>query len=77
MSHPVWYTIRTMNELENTKEEMAFKLFGRSPSVCKTGGQCVKCGFFNLEFRDELSAKEYGISGLCQPGQDGIFGAGE
>ena len=66
-----------MKELENIKEEMAFKLFGRSPSVCKTGGQCVKCGFFNLEFRDELSAKEYGISGLCQPCQDGIFGVEE
>lgn len=74
MSHPLWYSIRTMNELDNAKEEMAFKLFGRSPSVCKTGGQCVKCGFFNLEFRDELSRKEYGISGLCQPCQDGIFG---
>jgi hypothetical protein len=63
------------NGLDTFKEEMAFSLFGRSPSVCKAGGQCVKCGEFNLEFSDEVSRKEYGISGLCQPCQDSIFGA--
>lgn len=64
-----------MNGLESLKEEMAFQLFGRSPSVCKAGGQCVKCGEFNLWFRDELSRKEFGISALCQSCQDDIFGA--
>ena len=66
-----------MNELENTKEEMAFALFGRSPSIAKASGQCVSCGEFNLEFRDELSRKEYGISGLCQCCQDSVFGVEE
>ena len=66
-----------MNELENIKEEMAFALFGRSPSIAKASGQCVSCGEFNLEFRDELSRKEYGISGLCQRCQDNIFGVEE
>jgi len=66
-----------MSELEQMKEDMAMTLFGRSPSVCKAGGQCVKCGEFNLEFQDELSRKEYGISGLCQCCQDGIFGVEE
>ena len=66
-----------MNELDTFKEEMAFSLFGRSPSVCKAGGQCVKCGEFDLEFNDELSRREYGISGLCQCCQDGIFGVEE
>ena len=66
-----------MNELQNTKEEMAFALFGRSASIAKASGQCVSCGEFNLEFRDELSRKEYGISGLCQCCQDGIFGTEE
>ena len=69
------YTIRTMNELDKTKEEMAFTLFGRSRTVAMSNGQCVKCGEFNLEFNDELSRKEYGISGLCQCCQDSIFGA--
>ena len=77
MSHPLWYSIRTMNELDNVKEEMAFALFGRSCTLAIAGGQCVKCGFpHNLrsDFRDALSHKEYGISGLCQGCQDGIFG---
>ena len=63
-----------MNNLDTFKEEMAFSLFGRSPSVCKAGGQCVMCGEFDLSFRDELSRKEYGISGFCQGCQDDFFG---
>ena len=69
-----------MNELEQAKEDMAMRLFGRSRSLAIAGGQCVKCGFpHNLrsDFRDALSHKEYGISGLCQCCQDGIFGTGE
>ena len=66
-----------MNNLDTFKEEMAFTLFGRSPSVCKAGGQCVMCGEFDLSFRDELSRKEFGISALCQSCQDGIFGVEE
>jgi len=72
----VWYII-LMSNLDTFKEEMAFTLFGRSPSVCKAGGQCVKCGEFDLSFRDELSRKEFGISALCQSCQDGIFGVEE
>ena len=63
-----------MNELELAKEAMSLNLYGRSRSIALAAGQCVKCGEFNLEFRDELSRKEYGISGLCQPCQDQIFG---
>tara|TARA_Y100000004_G_scaffold195896_1_gene264243 strand:+ start:139 stop:345 length:207 start_codon:yes stop_codon:yes gene_type:complete len=63
-----------MNELELAKEAMSLNLYGRSRSIALAAGQCVKCGGFDLEFRDELSRKEYGISGLCQPCQDGIFG---
>ncbi len=73
----LWYIITMMNELDTFKEETAFKLFGRSREIAREGGQCVKCGEFNLEFRDELSRKEYGISGLCQGCQDGIFGTEE
>ena len=63
-----------MSNLDTFKEEMAFTLFGRSPSVCKAGGQCVKCGEFDLWFRDGLSRNEHGISGFCQSCQDDIFG---
>ena len=66
-----------MNELEQFKEDSAMSLFGRSREIAIAGGQCVKCGSLNLEFRDELSRKEHGISGLCQGCQDEIFGGPE
>jgi hypothetical protein len=66
-----------MNELDTFKEETAFRLFGRSRSLAIAGNGCVKCGETATDFRDELSRKEYGISGLCQPCQDSIFGGPE
>ena len=70
-----------MNDLDTFKEDMAMKLFGRSKVLAVAGNQCVKCGASviltkdgGLDFRDELSEREYGISGLCQTCQDGIFG---
>ena len=49
-------------------------LFGRSREIATQCGQCVKCGAHELEFRDELSRKEHGVSGFCQSCQDDIFG---
>ncbi len=66
-----------MNELEQFKEDSAMSLFGRSREIATQCGQCVKCGTHELEFRDELSRKEHGISGLCQGCQDEIFGGPE
>jgi hypothetical protein len=37
-------------------------------------GACVTCGGKALEFKDKLSEKEYGISGMCQVCQDKTFG---
>lgn len=36
-------------------------------------GKCPTCGGEVHEFRDELSAKEFGISGMCQNCQDSVF----
>jgi hypothetical protein len=63
-----------LSQLDNFKEDMAFELYGRSRTLSLAGNECVKCGEFNLEFRDEISRREYGISALCQCCQDGIFG---
>ena len=38
---------------------------------------CVFCGQPALVFRDELCRKEFSISGICQPCQDGTFGGDE
>lgn len=40
----------------------------------KRAGFCPTCGEPVSEFRDELSKKEYQISGMCQSCQDEVFG---
>lgn len=51
---------------------------GSDRRVTITGNVCVLppigCGGPATEFRDELSKKEYRISGLCQKCQDSFFG---
>ena len=41
----------------------------------KAAGRCPSCKLSPLasEFRDELSWREFGISGLCQKCQDVVF----
>jgi hypothetical protein len=50
---------------------------GRSSAI--TEALCIKppfgCGKAITPFRDEKSAAEYRISGLCQTCQDEVFGA--
>jgi len=38
------------------------------------GDSCTTCKTPHLKFRDDLSIKEYGISGMCQTCQDKTFG---
>lgn len=49
--------------------------YGRTTAI--TTDRCVStpigCGGPATEFRDDLSRKEYRISGLCQSCQDGIW----
>lgn len=59
-------------QMQKALEEFTEMVFGRKP----LDGECVICGKqLNLEteFRDELSAKEYGISHMCQTCQDDVF----
>lgn len=55
--------------------EFLERFSGRSTAI--EGNRCVNppigCGGPAVEFRDELSAKEYTISGLCQNCQNEIF----
>jgi uncharacterized CHY-type Zn-finger protein len=62
-----------MNAMDNFKDEMSLNLFGRSRTLAIAGAQCVACGRPATEFRNELSRKEFGISGLCQHCQDRFF----
>ena len=62
-----------MNDLNNFKDDLALNLFGRSRNLAVAGKSCVSCGKPATDFRDELSRKEFGISGLCQRCQDEFF----
>ncbi len=56
-------------------EKMLEKVTGRTTAI--KGGRCVGapfgCGGPATDFNDELSRREYAISGLCQGCQDGVF----
>jgi hypothetical protein len=52
------------------RDGLALQMFGRE----RHGTVCVTCGESVGEFRDPLSRKEYGISGMCQKCQDSVFG---
>jgi hypothetical protein len=60
-------------ELTNFLESVA----GRTSAI--KGDVCVPapfgCGGPATEFRNELSRREYRISGLCQKCQDSVFGS--
>ena len=48
--------------------------FGRSRKRCIESDVCVSCGGEAKEFKDDLSRKEFTISGMCQVCQDKVFG---
>jgi hypothetical protein len=62
------------NEIEAFLNELSLAAFGRARSVSIAGQGCVSCGKPADKFRDELSRKEFQISGLCQDCQDKTFG---
>lgn len=59
--------------IENMLEEVS-KLMAAPRSTAFTAQSCVMCGNEATEFRDELSKKEYSLSGMCQVCQDKFFG---
>lgn len=70
---------------EKTKEVMGFlngmtaALFGRSLEDCMFNGICPCCHgpIEDYDFRDEMSRKEFSISGMCQTCQDKTFRASD
>lgn len=57
-------------------EEIMHKIgFGKEIGLVKEG-KCPSCGKkidVTTEFRDEISVREYVISGMCQKCQDEVF----
>ena len=71
------YTLNMMNELDQLKEDICMESFGRSRNLALAAGQCVKCGTYDLNFRDEPSQREYKRTVWCQSCQDDFFGVEE
>ena len=55
-----------------TMEKTLERMFGRTTAISRN--VCSFCKGPAISFRDELSAKEYTISSLCQACQDKVFG---
>jgi hypothetical protein len=63
--------------MENKTPEMKNFIDSIFPGTIKAidAGNCPVCKQPITEFRNELSKREFGISGLCQKCQDSVFGA--
>ena len=65
------------NDKANEIDAMLTSIFGVDRVKTISGGTCVSCdaeGIIATSFSDDLSRKEYSISGLCQSCQDDVFG---
>lgn len=61
-------------EIERVADDISNKLFGRARTESIKSDICTACGKEATNFRNEVSKREYTISGLCQQCQDEIFG---
>jgi hypothetical protein len=60
-------------EMRELREKAAQLLFGRSHDAQQSANLCTTCGGDADKFTDDLSEKEYSLSGMCQACQDGFF----
>ena len=68
------------NDKSNEIDAMLTSVFGVDRVKTISGGTCVSCdaeGIIATSFRDDISRKEYSISGLCQSCQDDVFGVSD
>ena len=63
------------SKMTEALDDLAQKSFGRKRTESIEGDICVACGAKAPpeSFKDDLSRKEYTISGMCQSCQDGVF----
>ena len=60
-------------DMEDFLEHQSLVIFHRSRQESIENNVCVDCGDLADKFHDQLSRKEYTISGLCQSCQDLIW----
>lgn len=62
-------------EIQEFLDNMSSDFFGKKRSeVIESKNECVMCDEPDMNFRDELSKKEFKISGMCQTCQDAFYG---
>ena len=66
--------MKRSKEMQTFVDSFAKKTTGRTLTGSQKKSVCVFCGEEIKGFKDELSKKEYSISGLCQKCQDKTFG---
>jgi hypothetical protein len=57
--------------------DMLDTFFNRSTSILNSQCTNTQCAEPNLNFKNEISQREYTLSGLCQNCQDDVFGKDE
>lgn len=62
------------SEMKTAIDDLSMDTFGVKTSDSIKGKMCVFCKQEATEFKDELSRREFGISGICQVCQDEVFG---
>jgi len=70
ISKPMEAKIKESAKSPEMTEYLEFN-FGRSTAIARS--ICTSCKKGASTFKDELSKKEYSISGLCQTCQDAVF----
>ena len=74
-----WKGETSMNDdkpMSNKTPEMRNAIEGMFPGTKAKidAGKCPTCGEPAGSFRDDISRKEFAISGMCQECQDSVFG---
>lgn len=59
--------------LQQMLDDLARSMFGRTAGEAISTATCMACGKPVTGFKNEISAREYEISGLCQECQDIAF----
>ena len=62
--------------IQNLLDAMQKGFFGVTASDSIHASKCMTCGGDASQFKDEVSAREYGMSGMCQECQDNFFEGG-
>ena len=60
-------------ELAKLLDDISTLVYGRVRTASIGGDVCVTCGQPAVTFTDEISRREYRISGMCQTCQDKVF----